>query len=505
MTISQSASKRLDQLTFTRFAAILLVLFYHGTAGFYASFLGSSPIVTALLYSAPTAVSYLYVLSGFVMSLVYFRPNEKFDVVGYWRARFVRIYPLYIISFALISYYYLDGLLRIKPQKILANLFVLQAWIPAYSQSFNYASWSMTVEFFFYALFPFLTMWAYRQSTRKLIWMALGFWAVSQLVYYVLWTGYYPEYSGLLVYFPLFHLNSFVMGVTGGIWYLREGRLQPLKPVTILLVLAGSALLAAGYTVASTVYYPSLPHRLQPMGGLLAPILILFVVSLALDKSWLSVKLLDRPAPVALGETAYAIYILHVPVAWLYERALDASSLSNPRSVFDVTFLPMMMTIGLIAHFYVDTPLRRWLKRMLARISEPLFLLDLGIIALSAFIIFRLRFGDGRVYLSYREMERVFFWSAFFIRPMLSVMFNSLHPASLRLPIGQMARRVFFSATLGSLIVAAVVFTGYLTGWLENFPRSIFALDWLIVLSLSLLARLALRRFHRLQPAPLPA
>src|SRR5690606_26695369 len=160
--------------------------------GIYYSFLSKFPF-SELLRFAPTGVSYLYVLSGFVMVLVYFRPNEKFNIAEYWRARFYRIYPLYIIAFLLICFYYLDSMLVIKPQKVMANVFVLQAWIPAYSQSFNYASWSMTVEFFFYAVFPFFTIWAYKQSTKKLITASLIFWIVSQFIYQVLWVGYFPE------------------------------------------------------------------------------------------------------------------------------------------------------------------------------------------------------------------------------------------------------------------------------------------------------------------------
>ena len=144
--------KRLDQLTFTRFIALLLVLFYHGAGGVYLRSFDVFPL-SAILHSAPSAVSFLYVLSGFVLVLVYYKPAQKFDIVNYWTARFLRIYPLYIVSFLMVWYYYVD-ISRIKPQKILANIFVLQAWIPKYAQSFNYASWSMTVEFFFYAVFP---------------------------------------------------------------------------------------------------------------------------------------------------------------------------------------------------------------------------------------------------------------------------------------------------------------------------------------------------------------
>jgi len=59
--------KRIDQLTFTRFIAIIVVLFFHGSGGIYRQMLGTF-LPPALLVSATTSVTYLYVLSGFVMS-----------------------------------------------------------------------------------------------------------------------------------------------------------------------------------------------------------------------------------------------------------------------------------------------------------------------------------------------------------------------------------------------------------------------------------------------------
>jgi peptidoglycan/LPS O-acetylase OafA/YrhL len=495
--------KRIDQLTFTRFAMILLVMFYHDTGSFYTGPIDFFPF-SALLRSAPTAVAYLYVLSGFVMSLVYYRPGEKMDKFSYWRARFVRIYPLYIISFLLICIYYYDSLFQIKPQKIIANLFVVQAWIPAYSQSFNYSSWSMTVEFFFYAIFPFLILWAVNQSTRRLIGVALTLWGVSQAVHYTLWLGYFPEYWNFIVYFPLFHLNSFVMGVVGGIWYLRIGREQAVSTKTTLSILAISFLIIAVYTVISTDIFPFLPHNLEPMAGLLTPFMILFIVALALDESRLS-QILRHPVLVNLGESSYAIYILHVPTFWLFERALEHYRVPNAERIFDITFLPFMILIGVGMHFYVDTPLRRWLKNFLQTISIRVFLLDLAIAALAVLLVFQFRFDAGREYRSYRDMERLMIWVAFFARPALSLIFGSCRPELIMKPGPQWIRQLVLSVSLSSVVMAASVYWGYSTGWFENFPRSIFALDWLIVITLSLLVRYAFRTLKIYKQESLPA
>ena len=214
----------------------------------------------------------------------------------------------------------------------------------------------MTVEFFFYALFPFFTMWAYRQSTKKLIWVSVALWVFSQVVHNILWIGYFPEEENFLVYFPLFHLSSFILGAVGGIWFLREGRGQVIKPRTSLLVFWGSILLASVYIVVSSKS-TRMPNHLELMTGLLAPVSDCHHCALALDKSRLS-TFFNYPALVALGDTSYGLYILHVPFIWIYQRALENSSLANPQLIFNYTFLPLMVGSGLLIHYYVDSPLR---------------------------------------------------------------------------------------------------------------------------------------------------
>ena len=484
--------KRIDQLTFTRFIAIIVVLFFHGGGGVYVQAVDVFPL-SPILISATTSVTYLYVLSGFVMSLVNYRPQEKFDTGKYWTARFVRLYPLYLISFLLVCYYYIDSIAQIKLQKTLTNVLVLQAWIPKYAQSFNYASWSMTVEFFFYAVFPFFTLWAYRQSTKKLIWVSIIVWVISQLIHNTLWVGYFPEYENFLVYFPLFHLSSFILGAVGGIWYLSEGREQRNKSSTGLLVFTGGVLLVFVYLIISSEI-TKFPHGIQLMTGLLAPVLTIIIVALALDKSRLS-TFLNNPVLVTLGETSYGLYILHVPVIWIYQRTLENMSLANPQLIFDYTFLPLMITLGLLIHFYIDKPLRSWLKKILQRVSMPLLILDLVIVAVSVYLTFRLRIGSGREYDDvYRRFALLMFWSAFVLRTVFSVGFNALNPSILYGSFVQFARPVLISVTVGSAALSVIIFIGYSMGWFENFPRSIFVLDWAIMLALSLLVRFIFRR-----------
>jgi len=428
-----------------------------------------------------------------VMSLVYYRPQEKFTIGKYWTSRILRLYPLYIISFVLVCYYYMDGIAQIKPQKILVNIFVLQAWWPRYAQSFNYAAWSMTVEFFFYAMFPFFTMWAYRQFTKKLIIISVVLWVVTQIIHNILWVGYYPKNGNFLIYFPPFHLSSFILGAVGGIWFLREGRDRPITSRTSLSVLFGSVLLVSVYIILSSEN-TRFPNGMELMTGLLAPLLVITILALALDKSRLS-NIFNSPVLITLGDTSYGLYILHVPFIWLYVRALENSSLANPQLVFAYTFLPLMIISGLLIHYYIDSPLRSWLKNILQRVSIPLLIIDLVIFGFSAYLSFRLRFDTRREFASYSSMILLMFWCAFVLRTIFSVGFNALNPTNFYGTILQFVRPVLTSVTVGSLVIAGILLTGYSLGLFENYPRSVLALDWALILSLSLGVRFIFRIF----------
>jgi peptidoglycan/LPS O-acetylase OafA/YrhL len=482
--------QRVDQLTFTRFIAVFLVLIYHNTAWIVTQVLGFFPF-SALIYAAPTAVSYLYVLSGFVLSLVYYRPHERFNVRGFWSARFVRIYPMYILAFLIICLYYIEFMAHIKAPKILANLFLIQSWYPDYAQSFNYPAWSLCVEFFFYAVFPFLTIWAYQKSTRLLAWLSMGLWVVSQTVYYLLWMRYFPDWEYFLVYFPLFHLNSFVLGVVAGIWFLREGQNYKSQKTTNALLLVGSTLFVVLFTIGGELY-PSIPHGLQPMAGFLSPFFAVIVLTLSLDTSWFS-RILNHPWLVLLGETAFILYVFEVPFVWNYTRLLENTSPSDAELILRTTALPIILLIGVLGHLYVDIPIRRWLTKLMKRISMPVLLLDLAAVAISIWLSFMIRFGTGRDAREYLSAAYYTFWVAFIVRIVLNIATNSTNPQVILGPIRVMVQRTLLAIGLGSLFITGLMWIEFRFGWIPGWPRSVFVLDGLIMLGLSLGIRYFIR------------
>ena len=109
-------------------------------------------------------VSFFFVLSGFI--LVYTYAGREIDKRDFYQARFARIYPAYLFSpAALVAVFLLRRIenarpvLRIRGAPLRPGdrslvLLLLQAWLPAAALSWNAVAWSLSVEAFFYAIFP---------------------------------------------------------------------------------------------------------------------------------------------------------------------------------------------------------------------------------------------------------------------------------------------------------------------------------------------------------------
>ena len=481
---------RLDQLTPSRFLVVLLVLFVHGVGGIYRERLDVFPFST-LFHFAPSGVGFLFVLSGFVMSLVYHRPAAKFDVRSYWVARFVRLYPLYLLAFVLMSVYYAEFMPRISPAKIWANLFMIQGWIPAYAQSFNYPAWSITVEVAFYSLFPFLTIWSYRQPIRRLIWASIAFWVVSQIVHYFMWARYFPAAENFIVYNPLFYMNSCFLGAVGGAWYVREARTSSTPTRVTLPVLGIGTLLVVAVMVAGYLL-PWFPNWLQPMQGLFAPFFLIVILALACDRSRVS-SALSHPLPVYLGETAYALYILHIPVTWLYRQGLQTLGLAEPLAVWAATALPLMVLAASAAHTYVDQPVRRWLSQFMRGTSVRLLMFDLVAVALSVYVSLIMRFDTRRELTRYEATALLMFWFAVVVRTLASSVFRTNAGDVSRLAVRSVLQRVALAVTAGSVTTAVLLWAALALNWIPGVPRAVLLIDWALVMVLSIVSRLALR------------
>lgn len=159
--------KRFLVLDSFRGLCALAVVFHH----FHAT---QSLTELAFFKHANYLVNFFFVLSGFVLCHIYAgrlgtTPQLKRFVI----TRFCRLYPLHVATLLIALLFEGVKLVLEKvgvgfsaasfsgaraPEEILPNLLLLQSWWPGFDQmSFNFPSWSISVEFYLYLLFALIT------------------------------------------------------------------------------------------------------------------------------------------------------------------------------------------------------------------------------------------------------------------------------------------------------------------------------------------------------------
>lgn len=115
-------------------------------------------------------VEFFFILSGFVLTHSYLhREFNKVTLVNFFISRSFRLFPLHILLLLVFLLFEFGKLLAQKhgfyfnkpaftelsaPSEFIPNLLLLQSWIPsAESLSFNYPSWSISVEYYLYIIF----------------------------------------------------------------------------------------------------------------------------------------------------------------------------------------------------------------------------------------------------------------------------------------------------------------------------------------------------------------
>ena len=153
------------------------------------AFEGAHWSILAILACGPSAVSLFYLLSGIV--LVYSCTNESglsSTRSSFWRARFARIYPTYLLALMVDGPFFVSAMLKAHdgvgvvlwgvPIGLLA-LLLLHAWTPLSVFAWNTPGWSVSAEAFFYSLFPALSARLRSCSVGQLASRATAFYVLA--------------------------------------------------------------------------------------------------------------------------------------------------------------------------------------------------------------------------------------------------------------------------------------------------------------------------------------
>ncbi|MFL5762671.1 MAG: acyltransferase family protein [Bacteroidia bacterium] len=351
---------KVDQLTFTRFAAaIIVVIFHYG--------LKSAPFNNGILHDfmnqGGDAVSYFFCLSGYILAQVYYEGDSTaLSKRTFFIKRFARIYPLYFLGFAaaLITGLITAGVLPMG-YSIILQMLGLHAWVPGIMLEINYPAWSVSVELLFYACFPFLLSLFAKRSGRYIINFTLAIWTISTIIFILLVPNLREEAMiEFTLFFPLLHLNAFIFGVAANIILKRRFSTIRVSPTISTLVFSAAIILLFFIMGTYNVLVPFLHN------GLLAPIFMLMIISLHVNTGFLSRIFSLRPL-VFLGEISYGIYVLQHPVRMWFEQIIVKYGLELTETFKFYSFVIVLVFAASVAYFFIERPCRRWITE---RIGE---------------------------------------------------------------------------------------------------------------------------------------
>jgi len=308
---------RIDQL---RWLAATVVFVFH----FYLEYRGAggAALQTAWLgifTEGHTGVGLFFTLSGFLFMQIA-QYQQRIDYRAFLRNRLLRILPLFLTIYLVALSIGRD---TFQPQDIFYIFTTNLGLAPTSQTAVTGPAWSISLEFSFYLLFPFLARFAMKLGERYLIKILL------LLVFFKL-AAYTVNENSELMYFSTFvgRFDQFVVGMLAEMWYQRHGatlraHARWLLPLVTVGVLGNSALQAH---VAPFEALPKSPFwitwsLLESVGW------ACFIVA------WLSAELrlpawLERVLNHG-GKISFSFYLLHMAMIHLLMKAVGLQTISG--------------------------------------------------------------------------------------------------------------------------------------------------------------------------------
>ncbi|RJS17341.1 hypothetical protein DRW03_27735 [Corallococcus sp. H22C18031201] len=369
----------LAALTGLRFLAAMGVLGFHYYCGPCEPHLPAW--VGHLLGAGFTTVSLFFILSGFILAYTYLDATGSFrgSLTAFIRARFARLYPIYVVALAVELPFFIRSIQLTEPKASAvevcrhsaATLTLTQAWGMDVSRPiWNIVAWTLSVEAFFYAVFPRLGPALAQLRTPRLLAVAVGAWLLGLSPHAAsrVESGWSPQDTlpllrsvlsgwsrGLAFAIPLARLPEFVIGVCLGILFLRAPQPSGSPRMRTLGVLA------TGSALAGAVLLTDAPPSPLLQSAVLVPLFALLIFLFAGGIAWRGLGLATRGLAL-LGGASYALYMTHGAVLNSL-LALNTRTLGLAHNTVALLAMPFAVLLSVLLFRFIEEPARAWLRR----------------------------------------------------------------------------------------------------------------------------------------------
>ena len=354
-------TRRFIALEWLRFILGLYIVVFH-TLHYYPSISSWSGYVTGLGFFA---TSTFFILSGFLLTHVYLRPQPPDGRYGlrepkrsFLIRRLANLYPIHIGAMVItVAVMAVLPVLKLTPEDATAsiravmidvnngesiwhtmsnremwaaaleNVTLLHAWNPYYL-TFNPPTWSISTLFFFYMTFPWLAVWLWHRR-RPMRWLAfINLLYLVPPIVVILWTAWDAPETGILHRNPLIRLPEFAAGILLCVWFHRQQArtITFLKGASLMGLIVGSIGLGEWLLLPNhSAGWHYVLHNGLMMPAQLALIYLCLFVNSSNSQFW------QRWAS-RLGGASLPMFALHVPLYLIFSRieiALSGSHFSR--------------------------------------------------------------------------------------------------------------------------------------------------------------------------------
>ncbi|MDN0095773.1 acyltransferase family protein [Yersinia rohdei] len=372
--MSSDITKYRAELDGLRAVAVISVLLYHvkfslfGYEVFKGGFLG---------------VDIFFVLSGYLITTIIFTQMNAgvFSLKDFFIRRIKRILPamvaVLLVSSIFAFYFLLPDSLVIYVKTLLASLFFVSNLYffgedTYVSDSSEYKpllhTWSLSVEWQFYLIFPFLCLWLFKRFKNKKLTIIFSLFLLSLVL------------SNILAYrqpnFAFYMLPSRMWELMAGsivAIIILENKLNIGKIYYKVFPVVGLVLITLSILfINDGMLHPSVITLIPVLGTCL---IILFSRDKNLASNFLSLKPM-----IFIGAISYSIYLWHQPLFVFYRIKIGEISMST-----SILLILLSIVISVLSFYLIEKPFRtkqlsRW--KLIVISASPIILIIFSVFIL---------------------------------------------------------------------------------------------------------------------------
>ena len=372
--------KKIPVLDAFRFFASVLVVLVH-----YEVIFGESVVYGTF---ATTAVSWFFIVSGFILSYTYPSLDSLQDYRRFYLHRIIRIYPVYflaiVVSSLFVSLNYLAigdeffsevnrpfELIHDLPEQKEAAFFTLATLrhlvfaqsvgsVETFKLVFNGPLWSIVLEIYFYLAFPLLLLMIKPLNTMTRIIVAFIMGYLLQLLLIQVNLPEAESYDVINLNVPVY-TNPFIRGIefifgmllykVFTFWDLQKIVGRSNWTPTILTVLL--------YVIVVIYVHDNIPYQYSSF-FLVVPFVTIMIYAL-LRLQWHPANHIVRYC-TTLGGISYVLYSFHWPLMEII-RFYNLLPRMSVQFMQPVLVMLALLVVSYLIYRFVETPIRRALYR----------------------------------------------------------------------------------------------------------------------------------------------